>query len=86
MVDINEYVKRLNEMRTNSSEDYSKAMNNYKTNYPEFYNKLIEAMGLKQKTKQSRIKEFFSLYKWYLIAIAGGLTVIIYLLYLLMNR
>jgi hypothetical protein len=83
---IDEYVKKLSELKTRSADEYNRAMNNYKTNYPAFYNQLVQAMGLVPKTKESKFQGVPGDYKWYLIAITGGIGVIIYLLFLLMAR
>ncbi len=85
MPSIQEYIKRLRELRTISEEAYQRTLNNYATNYPDFYKQLMEAMSEKPANK-SKLRLFFKEYKWYLTAISVGLIIIIILLYLLFNK
>ena len=86
MPTIDDYIKKLNEIKLRSYEEYKKQMEYYRTNYPEFYQKLIIAMKEGSRVESStKFKMFLSEYKWYLIAIGVGIGVIIYLLYLLLR-
>jgi len=85
--DLTAYVKQLNDLKMQSMDQYNAAMKNYQDNYPEFYAQLMEAM--KESTTQassSKLKEFLSAYKYYLVAIGIGVGVIIYLLFLILSR
>lgn len=84
---LNEYVTKLKALKLQSLSAYNQSMENYKNNYPAFYNQLIVALQDSVKpAASSKFKEFFSEYKFYLIAICVGIVVIIYLLFLVMSR
>ena len=87
MPDINEYIKRLNDLKMRSLDDYNKAMAMYRDTYPSFYAQLVAAMETSSKQASTgKLKDFALTYKWYLLAISIGIGVIIYLLYVLMVR